>query len=56
MVIDEKSLSESGKKSPFPALPMRKIENFLKNELLEGYTKVEEIKTFTDTKLIFKKK
>lgn len=55
LIIDESSLTKSGRKSPFKAYPMRKIESFLKSGFLNNYEKVETLETYTENKLVYRK-
>ena len=55
MVLYKFAISLEGRNSPFPVPPMRKIENFLKEELLKGYTLIDSKKSFQEEKLFFLK-
>ena len=55
MIIDKSAISLEGRYSPFKAIPMRKIEQFLKEELLKQYTLIDSKKSFQDEKLFFLK-
>ena len=55
LIIDKESLMITGKPSPFPAKPMRKIEKFISNGFLDQYENLETLQTYSDKKIIFRK-
>ncbi len=56
LIIENSSLSEKGRYTPFPAKGMRKLEKFFKNEFLENYILVNTVNTYGKTHMIFHKK
>ena len=55
LIINESALTKSGRKSPFKAYPMRKIEGFLKSGFLNNYKRVETLETYDENKFVYLK-